>query len=65
MKCSYCEQPLTCKACNRPFRSREANSLTAIYQPDMRVACPECQQLLVCKVCGFAYGEEEEEPEAG
>jgi hypothetical protein len=61
VKCSFCEQPLVCKACNRPFRARAAEALTAVYQPEMIVVCPECQKTLVCKACGFAYGEEEEE----
>jgi hypothetical protein len=60
MKCSFCEAALVCKACNQPFHARSAELLTAAYQPDMRVACPECQQLLVCKSCGFVYGEDEE-----
>jgi hypothetical protein len=63
MKCSFCEAPLICKACNKPFRPRGAESLIAAYQSDMRVACPECQQLLACKSCGFVYGEEEQDEE--
>ena len=65
MKCSFCEAPLTCKACSRPFRPRGAETLLAAYQSDMRVVCPECQQPLVCKSCGFVYGEREEEDEDG
>jgi hypothetical protein len=61
MKCSFCEQPLVCKACNQLFRARAAETLTAAYQPDMIVACPECQKTLVCRACGFVYGEEEEQ----
>jgi hypothetical protein len=60
MKCSFCEQPLVCKACSQPFRPREANVLTAAYQAEVQVLCPECQKLLACKVCGFVYGEEDE-----
>ena len=64
MKCSFCETPLVCKACNSPFRPRNPQALAAVYQPDMHVACPECQELLVCKTCGFAYGEEEKDEDA-
>jgi hypothetical protein len=61
MKCSFCEQPLVCKACGKPFRPlRDATHLAA-YQPDMQVFCPECQQPLACKVCGFAFGEPDED----
>jgi hypothetical protein len=63
MKCSFCEAALVCKACNRPFRARGAETLIAAYQPDMQVICPDCQQLLVCKTCGFAYGEQENDEE--
>jgi len=62
VKCSFCEQPLLCRACGRPFRSRSGAGHVAVYQPDMEVSCPECQHLLVCKACGYAYGDEEEEP---
>ena len=61
MNCSFCEQPLVCKACNRPFHPRGAAVMTAVYQPDMQVTCPECQKQLVCKLCGYVYGEELEE----
>ena len=64
MKCSFCEAALVCKACNRPFRPRGAETLLAAYQPDVHVACPECHQVLVCKSCGFVYGEEVEEKES-
>jgi hypothetical protein len=35
--------------------------MTAVYQPDMQVSCPECQKQLICKLCGYVYGEELEE----
>ena len=60
IKCSFCEQALVCKACGRPFRPRQGETYTAVYQPDMAISCPECQTLLVCKACGYAYGEEKE-----
>jgi hypothetical protein len=59
MKCCFCEAPLVCKGCSRPFHPRGSETLMAAYQPDMQVVCPECQKLLVCKSCGFVYGEEE------
>jgi hypothetical protein len=59
IKCSFCEQPLICKSCGRPFQPRQSATHIAVYQPDMAISCPECQELLVCKACGFAYGEDE------
>jgi hypothetical protein len=61
MKCSFCDEPLVCKACSRPFHPHQAAHHAAVYQPDMQVTCPECHQPLVCKACGYAYGEEEKE----
>ncbi len=63
IKCSFCEQPLVCKACHQPFRPRTGEGRVAVYQPDMEVSCPHCQKLLVCRACGFAYGEQEEKEE--
>jgi hypothetical protein len=63
MKCSFCDQPLVCKTCNRPFHPRQSEPHLAAYQPDMRVSCPECHKVLVCKQCGYVYGEEEDEAE--
>jgi hypothetical protein len=60
MKCSFCEQPLICKACGRPFHARSGETHVAVYQPDMAIACPHCEKQLVCKACGFVYGEDEE-----
>jgi rubredoxin len=60
MKCSFCDQPLACKACGQPFRPRQSMPHLAVYQPDMQVACPACHKVLVCKLCGYVYGEEEE-----
>jgi hypothetical protein len=59
--CSFCEQPLVCKACSRPFQPRRGETHVAVYQPDMAISCPECQALLACKVCGFVYGEDEDQ----
>jgi hypothetical protein len=64
MKCSFCERPLVCKECGKPFRTRLRETHIAVFQPDMAISCPECQRLMVCKSCGYAYGEEEEDEEA-
>jgi hypothetical protein len=61
LKCSFCEQPLVCKACGHPFHPRTSTGHVAVYQPDMAIACPECQKLLACKSCGYVYGEQEDE----
>jgi hypothetical protein len=63
MKCSFCEQPLVCQACGKPFYPRKGETHAAVFQPDMEIFCPECQAKLVCKACGFVYGEEEAEEE--
>jgi hypothetical protein len=63
IRCSYCEQALVCKHCNRPYQARGAEAHVAVYQPDMEVHCPMCEQVLVCKQCGFVYGGEGEEDE--
>ncbi len=63
MKCSFCEQPLACKACGQPFRPRGSEGHVGAYQPDMEVLCPECQKVLACKACGYVYGEPEAEPD--
>jgi hypothetical protein len=63
IKCSFCEQPLVCKACGRPFQPRRGETHLAVYQPDMTIACPECQKQLICKACGFVYGEDDEDAE--
>lgn len=60
IKCSFCEQPLVCKSCGRPFRPKSGETHVGIYQPDMEVSCPECQKVLVCKACGYVYGSDEE-----
>jgi hypothetical protein len=60
IKCSFCEQPLICKSCSRPFRPRHGETHVGAYQPDMEVSCPECKEVLVCKACGYIYGEDEE-----
>jgi hypothetical protein len=62
IKCSFCEQPLVCKACGKAFQPRSGETHLGVYQPDVAVSCPECQKPLVCKACGFVYGETEEEP---
>jgi hypothetical protein len=59
IKCSFCEQPLVCKSCKKPFHPRRGETHVGVYQPDMEVSCPECEKLLVCQVCGYAYGEDE------
>ncbi|HZT83240.1 MAG TPA: hypothetical protein VFA26_23625 [Gemmataceae bacterium] len=64
MKCSFCEQTLVCKSCNRPFQPRKPETLAGVYQPDTQVSCPECQKVLVCKMCGFIYGEDAEPKES-
>jgi DNA-directed RNA polymerase subunit RPC12/RpoP len=64
MKCSFCEQPLCCKRCGKPFQPRQRSALTAIYQPDMQVACPECQAVLACKWCGYVYGDPDADSES-
>lgn len=61
MKCSFCEQPLVCKACGQAFRPTRAETHAAVYQRDMAVSCPQYQELLICKACGFVYGEVEED----
>lgn len=60
IKCSFCEQPLVCAACGRPFVPSSPESYAALSQPDMALFCPACEAQLVCKACGFVYGEEEE-----
>ncbi len=62
-KCSFCEQPLVCKACGQPFRPRKGETFVGLYQPDMAISCPECGQQLVCRLCGYRYGDGDEEPE--
>ncbi len=59
MKCSFCERPLVCKACGKPFQPRRGETHLGAFQPDVQVSCPECQQVLVCRTCGFVYGEDE------
>jgi hypothetical protein len=61
IKCSFCEQPLYCKACGKPFRPRRGATHVGIYQPDMAISCPECQATLICQACGYDYGQGEEE----
>ena len=63
IKCSFCEQPLVCKACNRAFHPSRGETHQGVYQPDTEVSCPECQKVLACKACGFVYGEDEQESE--
>ena len=60
IKCSFCEQPLVCKNCRKPFVPRHGESHLGVYQPDTAVACPECQKILACKACGYVYGDVEE-----
>ena len=61
IKCSFCEQPLVCQACSRPFRPTSPEAHAAVYQSDMAVSCPECKSDLICKECGYNYAENEEE----
>ena len=64
IKCSFCEQPLACAACGKPFVPRSSEVHAAVYQADMAISCPECEEQLVCKACGFVYGGEEKEGDA-
>lgn len=59
MKCSFCEQPLACQQCGKPFQPRRSETHLAIYQPDMEISCPECQNVLICKMCGYVFGADE------
>jgi hypothetical protein len=59
IKCSFCERPLVCKACRRPFHPRRSETHVGVYQPDVEVSCTECQKVLACSACGFVYGGEE------
>ncbi len=59
MKCSFCEQPLVCKSCGRPFHPPKGETHVAVYQPDTEVSCPQCQQVLACRACGYVYGDAE------
>jgi rubredoxin len=65
MKCSFCEQPLVCKSCRRPFHPRKGETHLGAYQPDTQVACPECQKVLTCAACGYVYGEDEGKEDEG
>jgi hypothetical protein len=56
MRCSFCEQPLACQACDKPFVPPDAETHQALYQPGTPVSCPECEEPLVCRSCGFKYG---------
>jgi hypothetical protein len=51
--------PLVCKACGKPFKPSQRETLVAVYQPDMQIGCPECQAVLTCKWCGYVYGEDQ------
>ena len=64
IKCSFCEQPLICANCRKPYHPRSGEAHVAVFQPDMHIACPECQRVLTCKACGFVYGQAEEEEES-
>lgn len=61
MKCSFCEQPLVCKACQTPFQPPSGEAHLGVYQPDTAVHCPKCQKPLICKNCGFDYASDEED----
>jgi hypothetical protein len=66
IKCSFCEQPLVCKACRHPFQPRRGETHLGVYQPDTQVSCPQCQKILACAACGYVYGEvDETETEEG
>ena len=65
MKCSFCEQPLACQACDKPFVPPDAETLEAAYEADSAVFCPECEAPLVCRACGFPYDGEDQEAEGG
>ena len=66
VRCSFCEQPLLCKACNRPFVPRDLDTHRALYQPEYLVVCPDCHEptrirhttlddgkrIRVCQHCG-------------
>lgn len=64
MKCSFCERPLVCRHCDKPFQPRRMETYAAIFQPDMEVSCPECKNVLTCKACGFVFGRDAEETDA-
>jgi hypothetical protein len=64
IKCCFCEQPLVCRECRRPFTPRSGETHLGVYQPDVAVACPECQKTLACKACGYVYGESDKSDEA-
>ena len=63
MKCSFCEAPLRCKNCDKPFQPKESETRAGAFQPDTHVYCPECGKTLACRACGFVFGEDEEKEE--
>lgn len=63
MKCSFCEQPLVCKNCDKPFHPKRSETHEGAFQPDTEVSCPECKKTLVCRACGFVFGQDQEEDE--
>lgn len=61
MKCSFCEQLLICKHCDKPFHPKKSETYAGVYQPDTEVDCPECHKVLACRGCGFVYGGEQDD----
>jgi DNA-directed RNA polymerase subunit RPC12/RpoP len=55
VKCLYCEQPLICAHCGRPFVLRDQAAHDSFYQSESVVRCPCCHGVLRCRSCGIAY----------
>jgi hypothetical protein len=64
MKCCYCDRPLVCAGCSKPYRPATAADYASLHQREYPVYCPNCEQMLRCRACGAVYsGAEDEYPE--
>ena len=61
MKCSFCERPLVCRECQKPYKPASEEEYRANFEPETSIYCPHCENLLVCNACGVPCGPVEDE----
>ena len=61
MNCCYCDRPLVCDSCQRPYQPSSAKSFQSLYQPEYPVICTQCEETLRCRSCGAVYSGSDEE----
>lgn len=61
MNCCYCERPLLCDSCGKPFEPHSQADFMSLHQAELPVICRACDRVLQCRWCGAIYSGAEDE----